>query len=811
MTLHGLSWRRVCGLFVLAALSLWRPASGQELIRVGSPLAKRQHPRIWLTQDNIPAYQAKLGGAFRSEYQAWVAYLDSAYDTADTASEYEKQALNFAFVYRVGAVPGISYGHSIADYGTKGKTLFMKAVSAGVGRNVPLAYDWLYDLLSPADRVAAVGAFLALPVPKVTNPLDDGESAERLAYIGAGLAFYGDGVDDTSALAMIEKYYSLQGGAAPIEFHNFVAGDDGGWSQGISYSVHGGSSPWLSLLQLTEAWRTAQGMSEFETYGDLKASTFRFYPQWYAYSILPHAVPSKNGGPDGLLRTLYRTHLMEAAQGVLFGDIQAMLSAARMFSTIDPKMASLAEWMLEQRTGVLPVTGTTGRRFALLGHFIFGRKVAPASPQDVGLPASKLFDRLGWAVMRTDFDANEGSMVTFMGSPWSRAGGAYTNFNQNSFTIDRRGPVVINSGIQPHHGYSNSTWASNTIIFPDPTITPTSDSDRGGQRTSFPEPTRSSVLVPNSAWDLGGVRHFETYSPADGRTYDYVFSDATRAYNGPANADTKNPKKVDLFTRQMVYFRPDSGAEPDQVIIFDRTRTTSTQFEKRWLLHTAAEPMVNGSEVLEREGKWRYSGATMIQATNTANGSSSQLYVHPLLPLARRVVKIGGAGHEFEDPYGLNDINGAKGAMDRQYVGTYRIEIIPDTPALNDVFLTVLEATNVGALATPAARLNGTGMTGARIGNRLAVFSMTESSVTSGSFVVDAPGDYDAVICDLVPRGEYSVAGRTLTASDSGTIHLNLSIVGSGTPVSVSATGSVAPAPATAPAAPSGLKIVASF
>ena len=65
---------RVClvGFLCLSAADGWAytpPA--------GSPLARREHPRLFLTQAGLPAMRAKLAGPFRDLYQSFVTHLDS--------------------------------------------------------------------------------------------------------------------------------------------------------------------------------------------------------------------------------------------------------------------------------------------------------------------------------------------------------------------------------------------------------------------------------------------------------------------------------------------------------------------------------------------------------------------------------------------------------------------------------------------------------------------------------------------------------------------------------------------------------------
>jgi hypothetical protein len=99
-------------------------------------------------------------------------------------------------------------------------------------------------------------------------------------------------------------------------------------------------------------------------------------------------------------------------------------------------------------------------------------------------------------------------------------------------------------------------------------------------------------------------------------------------------------------------------------------------------------------------------------------------------------------------------------------------------------------------------------MTGARIGSRIAVFSSTEAVLTSGSFTIDTPGTYKALIGDLQPRGEYVVAGSRVTASAQGTAYVTLSARSANTQVSVTTTGVVARDVPAALSAPTGLRIL---
>lgn len=757
----------------------------------GSPLALGQHPRIWITEASAPEIKAKLAADMKGDYQQFVAYLDSVIGTAASEGEYALHIRNYAFLVLVGPVPGVSFGNSMDTYAATAVALLKKAIQAGnPSIAVAVGYDWLHSRLTPGERAEAVAVLKKAPIPKDgDNPFHGTRIKPRTLSLIVGLAYAFDVEDDGSGAARLSRYSTqILGPSGSLEAANVFAGDEGGWSSGMSYSANGNTdSDFMSLFMAVEAWRTANALSRAATYGGKAALAFRHYASWVAYSTLPH--------PTGSAFRLYRTHHMAPGNGVGFVDQRLILASLRMFKGIDDATAGLSQWLIEKH-GLQGNSGTVGRRYAMLGNFLFGQKVAAKSPADLGLPLTREFKQQGWFVMRTGLTSDNDTMVTFMASPWSRQAGGYMNLNQGSFTIDRNGPLALNSGAGIHHQYANSAWAHNTIIFPDTTESLSHENwDKGGQRIVSTNLASPGVQwTKGSVWDLGGIQRRERFEPTAGRDYDYVYADVTRAYNGVGVKDSVNTSKVALFSRQMVYFRRQSATAPDYVVVFDRTASTRSTVEKRWLLHTSSEPVVQGAGTLEREGKWVYQGAGLVTSTNTSNGSSGRLFSQTLLPLNRRVVKIGGPGHEFEDPYGVNNPNSI--GTDPQFVGQYRVEVIPNDPGLEHVFMHVLEATGVGtANPTPAILLKGTGMYGARVGSKIAAFGATEQRVQSANLVIDTSGNVSVLLSDLVRGGEYAVslngASQKHVASAAGTLYLKLVVSQANSTLSVSSTGVV--------------------
>ena len=149
----------------------------------------------------------------------------------------------------------------------------------------------------------------------------------------------------------------------------------------------------------------------------------------------------------------------------------------------------------------------------------------------------------------------------------------------------------------------------------------------------------------------------------DRRSYVYVAGDATRAYA---------PGKLETFTRQIVYLRPDT------FVIFDRVKSKNPSFTKTWLLQ-AMEPPTG-----------------QAPAWVITNGAG-RLFLQTVLPEQPRVHVAQG-----EDLYRY----GGRAFPPRRDTGPApkcRIEISPSEPAELDYFLHVLTAAAADTEAVPRA------------------------------------------------------------------------------------------------------------
>ncbi|MGE0593009.1 MAG: hypothetical protein AB7G23_07585 [Vicinamibacterales bacterium] len=820
----------------------------------GSPLAMGVHPRIYLTPATLPAMRAKLAGDFATEFQRFVQLMDEAAATvvADSAgwrnADNFMYALNFAFLYQVdpSTVAGAAPAYTKAQYGQIAKQILMQAAAGDIDSHIiPVTYDWIYDILTPVEREFVVADMIAMVAPKEDdNPWDDQPMYRRERWTTSGLAFYGEftGAGEVNAgnveaaRRMNDFVRFIHGDGTSLETANsFVAGDDGGWSQGVGYSTRDATFAGLRAL---EARRTAFGLSRAEVFGD--ATVYRYYPQWIAALLLP-----QGGGK------LWRTHSTDDMP--VFGSYSGLLhllSALRLYKGIDNNMAGLAQWLLDTN-GSITLSTNSANRFYLFGHFIFGEKVQAKSPSEAGIPLSKHFESYGDLYMRTKWTANwVDAGDTFVGlsaARWARPT-AYWQPANPSFTIDRGGPLVITAGTAGHQHYHHTAWSGNTMLFVDMNedLSYSSNWDMGGHRQAFDAALSTDYLQPGSQWDVGGMKRVQLFQPGDqARDFDYVLSDATRVYNGPYNIDRVNTSKVARFTRHFVYFRPAAAGQTDRIVVFDRTETTGTEFEKRFLFHPSRRPTIGGTALPNQpvrggsgEGKTTYTGSgnADISMVNNEDGSSGRLWVTPLLPASRNVVLVGGPNslgewskpvnktdptepsHEFENPYGFpNPDRNNYGLAEAQYVGQYRVEIIPTASALQTDFLNVFEAGGLANAKSSTGYVSGQNYRGVRVGDRIAVFATTaaveyngdqERGIASGDFTIDQAGSYRVLLTDLAPNLQYdvAVAGQTnrFTSSAQGTIYVGVNAA-VGTRVSVVAREPIPelPPPPVPPAAPS--------
>jgi hypothetical protein len=173
-------------------------------------------------------------------------------------------------------------------------------------------------------------------------------------------------------------------------------------------------------------------------------------------------------------------------------------------------------------------------------------------------------------------------------------------------------------------------------------------------------------LSQKSQMDIADLLAFED----EGR-YLYVAGDATRAYA---------PHKLKLFTRQIVYLRPNT------FVVFDRVTSRQPNFKKTWLLQAMRIPEKKGDHLVITNGKGR-------------------LFIQTLAPADAVISLVSG-----EELYKVN----GRAYPPRRDTGpapACRVEVSPARAATADFFLHVLTASDADATAVPVAKAEIQGQT----------------------------------------------------------------------------------------------------
>jgi len=202
--------------------------------------------------------------------------------------------------------------------------------------------------------------------------------------------------------------------------------------------------------------------------------------------------------------------------------------------------------------------------------------------------------------------------------------------------------------------------AHNTMLVHDPSETWPNiragqvTGNDGGQAHNWPH--HNGAVADAAAWnqdrslyDIADLVAFE-----DCEDYVYMAGDCTRAYSS---------KKLERFTRQILFLRPGT------FIVFDQVVSTQPEFKKTWLLQAMKRPEKTSTGLMITNGKGR-------------------LFVQTLLPRDPQVVLYDG-----EDLYSYAG-NSYLPQRDTGPAPECRIEISPSQSARSDSFLHVLTATD---------------------------------------------------------------------------------------------------------------------
>ena len=673
------------------------------------------HPRLFFTTESWPEVQQRATGVMREHLEQVHEHADGppAPPTANVEplgplpgtdveiADWGHQLMSSAFVYRLEPDPD-----RLSDIGTKlrASAEYYHACYAknqevnwyGSSRaSCFVVLDWLWEAFSSDER-AEIGLRLldhaeeALDRPSILRRNNGDHTsgfygAPSIAWF-AGLALHGSGIDDDRALDFLTR-----GHAANMEMlaHRAeTSGNDGGSaSPTLGYAF--GEYPFAEWNFL-HTWLSATGEDIAPDWPYIS-----LFPNYVFWNCLPGGLEFGYGDTPHLDN---RLHL-----GAMYTHMSHIM---HFYGEAYPDRSALARHVRDTAGG-----GFSTRKWSVYPFLLSRLEQAPPASGPDALPPARFFRRMGQLFMRSGSGADDTSaLFACDGSLRS-----HRHYDATHFTIYRSGHLALDTGTRQGNtdnlqNYFAQTIAHNCILIKMPGEPPSNYwngevfGQAGGQNT-----TVGSRAIA-----------FET-SP----DYTYVAADATPVYSREKCAEA---------VRQFVFL------PPDHFVVFDRVTATRGEYSKRWLLHHANQPVLEGRT-------WH------------ADQDRGRIFVRTLLPEDAALEVVGGPGKEFladgvnyaidAGPSELIQRNGhAIYKIDYDEVpelmGRWRMEVTPGSDREADVFLHLIQVggQDLGRMCDAEIDVSdGQAKLGFESGKRAIEVSFTTSGDVGGHIRISEGGE----------------------------------------------------------------------
>lgn len=659
-------------LIVVITCVVAMPAVGYEVVS--------GHPRLFVTSADVAALRAKCAGPMAADYAVSKNWADDHINDSFPLSSidaYQHYLCTYSFIYLV---------TGDAAYAARAKAIAQYAMGQGFQGEGPyniglsIFFDWCHDYLTSAERqtfgweLGESGLAYAASVNWVeTNNYHSKVSRLKgLAY--PGLPLYGEGIHDTAATTLCDLFREHTFGPDYVlACLDEIAGDGSYYEGDYTLSVVGRSFVDGCLL-----WKAATGEDAFAQSGNLQNMG-----RYLLYDVFAKNGPGVGASMSGSKQGDSKTHTWGAA------SLRSVLhTLAAVYD--DP----VAEWLALEIDALGLGWINSYARWKLL----ILRDPSVGTQPPTGMPDAWFFSDMGIVYMRSGWDYSETSEDVYAVFRCEAMNAGHTNSHQNHILIARGNDLlaidsgVYDGGISSHHlNYFERAIAHNTVTVYDPSETTFgSYANDGGQIMPQGLPVRFGD-ASDPQYDRGEVEAFK-----DTEAFTYMKGDATEAYSS---------SKVELFTREIVYLKP------DVFVILDRVVATSPSFTKRWLLHSVNQPAISGN-------------------TATITNGSSKLVVTSVLPPDASIARVGGSGHEFD----VNGTNYPPSLGWTEDMGAWRLEITPGANAAEHLFLTVLCVADASAATPDVGLVEGDEMVGVQVDGHVVLFSATGAAVEAATY-----------------------------------------------------------------------------
>jgi PKD repeat protein len=742
-------------------------------VKPNSPLAKGQHPRLFVTAEGVAAMRDRIGLYYKSDFQNFISALDKLYNTPAGTGAFSRwnttfgAARSFALLYQVdpATINGVTAQRSRKEYGQKAITLGLDIaqrlakdwteahhgasnLTTSEGGLASLAlqvvYDWTHDLASLEQRRILADRLIVLWNNRYQDDkvkLENHWTANAHVYAGA-LCFYNDhdlGAFYTEkAKQMMDSFQDLfierQLGVAANLFEG-----SSDWIEGDSYSM----DAYISLMMLAGAAGSAVGENFF-----VSNSWLHDAPYYVYNSIMP--MPYKG-------EYYFSQQNTSSGLTVRHGYPSAIMNmAAASLKDADPNLAGFAAWFCENSPYGREVD--TYRDYAphlydFFYKFIFGTKqVQKKSPEEAGISLSS---RLGQMhAMRSAHASDDATLIHFF-SPqfWYQNG--HNEEEIGAFNVHRFGPLAIsaanskNVGIDiPRVTRGGKSMSQNNVFGLGPDKELALETGAKDNKADLPQ-----HFLPGTHMQIGEVEA-RAYQP---NWYDYVNYNYTRSY--------KAGKKATLARRALVYLRGQVNQE--FVVILDRVASAQ---KKHFVLHTPVDiEAVDGEWSAISAGQWKNSGRT-VKVTNRIDRAHGQMYLTSVLPQNATMYKFGGPGYEWVAADGSPLVyRGSFNEAARYLFSDHTLHI--QSP--ENLFLTAMQIGDANTMGAPAAveSVSGANFVGVLLGQeRLVIFNKDEQALKNFSYTIASSKAVQHLLAGLEKNYQYTVisAGKVIASGTTG-------------------------------------------
>ncbi len=549
-----------------------------------------------------------------------------------------------------------------------------------------LAYDWIYDGLTPEQRVRygdALGTWLRYftDKPEILLRYGHWEYNQTWGPIHLNIMNCRDALTQKLFIAL-----AIAGAGAKYEadaqsflnsWHKRIPSEcipafdrmGGVWSESCG---HGGYGPVTVIPYAFHAWRTATGIDLFK---QLKPWGYPVEePRWIAYTMMPHDE---------------RTAWIDDGDG----------SKPSAFARAAPMLRDgLSQWFADRGRDWLR---ERWQRVACYDPSV------PSSPPDK-LPLGYLFPGAGHVYMRSSWN-DPNATWAFFGCGPQFAG--HSRDDEGHFLICKQGALVSRQGGQG--GNDDDYYSGGSVIF---NIVTVFDPEEKFRRDKNNE---NDGGLLRHVYETGGLPRDRGHIVAFESTKDYTYAaaDITKGYNS---------RKAVEVTRQFLYLR----GKPEFFIVFDRVEVTRPELRRHFFLHIPTRPQVADNlltwlSLPEADGD-----------TKLLSHGKSRMFMRTLLPQNAEIVTRGGPGqeawgHPLEPSAQYNHMTAGR---NKPPICPWRVEVSDRGKTARTLFLHVFEIADEETgqpsevvLAGPAGvdiskrwrvRFNEVGPVGGKVGER---------------------------------------------------------------------------------------------